>query len=127
MLQSRQSKNKPAPTTVWISSINKIICPFEAVTSLRTAFSLSSKSPRNLAPASNEPISSEINCKIKIKFCNFRMQLKRKFHFELKSLKLHNITKHSAKIIRIIYTDFFRHSFYNKIFNKPSWQLKMDT
>lgn len=57
-----QIETIPAPTTVCISSINRMICPFEALTSFRTAFNLSSKSPRYLAPASNEPISSEINC-----------------------------------------------------------------
>mmetsp|Transcript_11281 Transcript_11281/g.41288 ORF Transcript_11281/g.41288 Transcript_11281/m.41288 type:complete len:273 (-) Transcript_11281:1001-1819(-) len=47
----------PAPTTVWNSSMNKMICPSESVTSLITAFSRSSNSPRNLAPAIKEPIS----------------------------------------------------------------------
>ena len=51
----------PAPTTVWISSINKIKCPLESVTSLRTAFRRSSNSPRYFAPAINPPISRAIS------------------------------------------------------------------
>ncbi len=47
----------PAPTKVWISSINKIISPSESVTSLTTAFNRSSNSPRNLVPATKAPIS----------------------------------------------------------------------
>ena len=53
----------PAPTTVWISSINRIIWPWDSVTSLRTALSLSSNSPRYFAPAIRAPISREINCR----------------------------------------------------------------
>ena len=49
----------PAPTKVWISSINKIICPLESITSLITAFKRSSNSPLYFAPAINAPISSE--------------------------------------------------------------------
>mmetsp|Transcript_16631 Transcript_16631/g.36886 ORF Transcript_16631/g.36886 Transcript_16631/m.36886 type:complete len:208 (-) Transcript_16631:679-1302(-) len=49
----------PAPTTVWISSMNKTICPLAACTSFSTAFSLSSNSPLNLAPAMRAPISSD--------------------------------------------------------------------
>ena len=49
----------PAPTIVWISSINKIIWPSLFFTSCNTAFSLSSNSPLYLAPAINRPISSE--------------------------------------------------------------------
>jgi hypothetical protein len=41
---------KPTPTTMWISSINKMIFQLEAET-FNTALSLSSISPRNLAPA----------------------------------------------------------------------------
>jgi hypothetical protein len=41
---------KPAPTTMWISSINKMIFSLEAET-FNTALSLSSNSPQNLAPA----------------------------------------------------------------------------
>ena len=46
----------PAPTTVWISSINKIALSFNE-TSFNIAFNLSSKSPLYLVPASNVPIS----------------------------------------------------------------------
>ena len=49
----------PAPTIVWISSINKIIFPSEFWTSFKTAFNLSSNSPLYLAPAINAPISKE--------------------------------------------------------------------
>mmetsp|Transcript_27147 Transcript_27147/g.52912 ORF Transcript_27147/g.52912 Transcript_27147/m.52912 type:complete len:329 (-) Transcript_27147:239-1225(-) len=49
----------PAPTTVWISSMNMMIWPSESVTSLMTALSLSSNSPLYLAPATSAPISSE--------------------------------------------------------------------
>ncbi len=48
----------PAPTIVCISSIKSIISPFESVTSLSTALSLSSNSPLYLAPATSAPISS---------------------------------------------------------------------
>ena len=51
----------PKPTTVCSSSINKIICPSEAVTSRRTALRRSSNSPRNFAPAISAPISNAIN------------------------------------------------------------------
>ena len=49
----------PAPTIVWISSINRIISPFESSTSFKTAFKRSSNSPLNLAPAIRDPISNE--------------------------------------------------------------------
>ena len=48
----------PAPTTVCSSSMNRIILPSDLLTSLRTAFSLSSNSPLNFAPAIKEPKSS---------------------------------------------------------------------
>ncbi len=48
----------PAPTMVCISSMKRMIWPSEAVTSLSTALSRSSNSPRNLAPATMEPRSS---------------------------------------------------------------------
>mmetsp|Transcript_30063 Transcript_30063/g.50545 ORF Transcript_30063/g.50545 Transcript_30063/m.50545 type:complete len:251 (-) Transcript_30063:813-1565(-) len=51
----------PAPTTVWISSMNSTTCPSESVTSFITAFSLSSNSPRNLAPAMSDPRSRDIS------------------------------------------------------------------
>ena len=41
----------PAPTNMWISSINRIILPSCSLTSFNTAFNLSSNSPRYLAPA----------------------------------------------------------------------------
>src|SRR5450432_2194396 len=47
----------PAPTIVCNSSMNKMISPCESVTSLRNAFSRSSNSPRNFAPATIEPMS----------------------------------------------------------------------
>ena len=49
----------PAPTSVWISSMNKTISPSAEVTSFTTALSRSSNSPLYLAPAISEPISSE--------------------------------------------------------------------
>ena len=48
----------PAPTIICISSINIIMLPSESFTSFSTAFSLSSNSPRYLAPATRAPISS---------------------------------------------------------------------
>ena len=47
----------PAPTMLWISSMNKIICPSDFSTSFKTALSLSSNSPLYLAPAIRSPIS----------------------------------------------------------------------
>ena len=52
----------PAPTRVWISSMNNTIFPSLVVTSLITAFRRSSNSPLYLAPAINAPISRENNC-----------------------------------------------------------------
>ena len=51
----------PAPTMVCNSSMNKIILPSLFLTSLRTAFKRSSNSPRNFAPATSAPRSSEYN------------------------------------------------------------------
>ena len=48
----------PAPTIVCSSSMNSMILPSLFLTSLSTAFSLSSNSPRNFAPAISEPMSS---------------------------------------------------------------------
>ena len=48
----------PAPTTVCSSSMKRTISPSDSVTSLRTAFSRSSNSPRYLAPAMRAPRSS---------------------------------------------------------------------
>ena len=50
----------PAPTRLWISSINRMILPSAFSISFRTALSLSSNSPRYLAPAISEPMSSSI-------------------------------------------------------------------
>ena len=49
----------PAPTIVCNSSMNRMICPSCFARSFNTAFSLSSNSPRNLAPAIRAPISSD--------------------------------------------------------------------
>ena len=49
----------PAPTSVWISSMNRMICPAAASISFSTALRRSSNSPRNFAPATNAPRSSE--------------------------------------------------------------------
>jgi len=48
----------PAPTIVWISSMKRIMLPSLFLTSSRTAFNLSSNSPRYFAPATRAPISS---------------------------------------------------------------------
>ena len=50
----------PAPTRVCISSMNMMTWPSDSVTSLSTALSRSSNSPRNLAPAIREPRSRAI-------------------------------------------------------------------
>ena len=50
---------RPAPTRVWISSMNMTMSPSACTTSLITALSRSSKSPLNFAPASSAPISSD--------------------------------------------------------------------
>ena len=47
----------PAPTTVWISSINRMIRPSSATTSFSSAFRRSSNSPRYFAPATSPAIS----------------------------------------------------------------------
>ena len=48
----------PAPISVCISSMNRMMLPSADVTSCSTAFSRSSNSPRYLAPAISEPRSS---------------------------------------------------------------------
>ena len=56
----------PAPTKVWISSMKRIICPSDLMTSFTTDFKRSSNSPLYLAPAINAPISKEykvLSCK----------------------------------------------------------------
>ena len=52
----------PAPTSVWISSIKRMMLPSDLVTSLITDFSRSSNSPLYLAPATSAPISREKSC-----------------------------------------------------------------
>ena len=52
----------PAPTSVWISSIKRMICPSDLVTSFTTALSRSSNSPLYFAPAISAPMSSEKIC-----------------------------------------------------------------
>ena len=51
----------PAPTSVCISSINRMISPAALVTSDKIAFKRSSNSPRYFAPAISAPISSDIS------------------------------------------------------------------
>ena len=51
----------PAPTSVCISSMNRMIWPSADVISLSTAFRRSSNSPRYLAPAISAPMSSDIS------------------------------------------------------------------
>ena len=48
----------PLPTIIWISSINMMISPSESFISFKTALSLSSNSPRYLAPATRAPMSN---------------------------------------------------------------------
>ena len=48
----------PAPTSVCISSMNKIICPSLLLTSFTTDFKRSSNSPLYFAPAISKPISN---------------------------------------------------------------------
>ena len=48
----------PAPTSVCISSMNRMMPPSEDITSLSTALSRSSNSPRYFAPAISAPMSS---------------------------------------------------------------------
>ena len=49
----------PAPTIVCSSSMNRMMRPSEFLISASTAFNRSSNSPRYLAPASSEPMSSD--------------------------------------------------------------------
>ncbi len=59
MLQASMAPSAaPAPTSVCISSMKRMICPAESVISLSTALSRSSNSPRYLAPATSAPRSS---------------------------------------------------------------------
>ncbi len=52
----------PAPTSVWISSMKRMISPSLWVTSLTIAFRRSSNSPLYFAPATSAPMSSEKIC-----------------------------------------------------------------
>ncbi len=52
----------PAPTNVWISSINKMISPSAFTTSFITDLRRSSNSPLYFAPAIRAPISNENSC-----------------------------------------------------------------
>ena len=52
----------PAPTRVCISSINRIMSPFDSIISFTIAFRRSSNSPLYLAPATRAPMSSEYTC-----------------------------------------------------------------
>ena len=57
----------PAPTSVCISSMKRMTSPAAAVTSLSTAFSRSSNSPRYFAPAISAPMSSassRLSCRL---------------------------------------------------------------
>ena len=47
----------PAPTTVWSSSMNSTMVPFDSVISFSTALRRSSNSPRYFAPATSAPMS----------------------------------------------------------------------
>ena len=49
----------PAPTIVWISSMNRIAFGFFLMIALITPLRRSSNSPRNFVPASSAPMSSE--------------------------------------------------------------------
>ena len=50
---------RPAPTRVWISSMNRMISPALSTTSLTTPFRRSSNSPWYFAPAIKAPMSNE--------------------------------------------------------------------
>ena len=58
IVETSIAPSPPAPTIMWISSINIIILPSESLISFKTAFNLSSNSPRYLAPATSEPKSN---------------------------------------------------------------------
>ena len=57
----------PAPISVCISSMNRMMLPSAEITSCSTAFSRSSNSPRYFAPAISAPMSSDNN------FLSFRL------------------------------------------------------
>ena len=58
LLASMAPSAAPAPTTVCSSSMKRMISPCDSCTSLSTALSRSSNSPRYLAPATSAPMSS---------------------------------------------------------------------
>mmetsp|Transcript_19692 Transcript_19692/g.62548 ORF Transcript_19692/g.62548 Transcript_19692/m.62548 type:complete len:217 (+) Transcript_19692:98-748(+) len=55
---SMEPSAAPAPTSMCISSMNKMMPPLLALTSASTSFRRSSNSPRNLAPATSAPRSN---------------------------------------------------------------------
>ena len=55
---SRDPSALPAPTIKWISSMKRMILPSDSLILFKTAFNLSSNSPRYFAPAIKAPISS---------------------------------------------------------------------
>ena len=59
---SMAPSDAPAPTSVWISSMNSMTSPSDSTTSFTTLLSLSSNSPLYLAPAIRAPMSSENSC-----------------------------------------------------------------
>ncbi len=61
LLASMLPSLAPAPISVCISSMNRMICPSAPFTSSSTALSRSSNSPRYFAPAISEPMSSAIS------------------------------------------------------------------
>ena len=62
ILDVSTAPSAPDPTIIWISSINIISSPLLSFIFFKTAFSLSSNSPRYLAPAISAPISSSHIC-----------------------------------------------------------------
>ena len=58
IFETSMAPSPPEPTIMWISSINIMILPSESFISFKTAFNLSSNSPRYLAPATKAPKSS---------------------------------------------------------------------
>ena len=60
LLASMLPSALPKPSRMWSSSTKRMTRPWASWTSLSTFFSLSSKSPRNLAPAISWPRSNDI-------------------------------------------------------------------
>ncbi len=65
LLASTAPSAAPAPTMVCSSSMKVMYLPSLSVSSLTTALSRSSNSPRNLAPASRAPMSSETSSRFR--------------------------------------------------------------